>query len=306
MNHINSYFTDFESYKESVVDWELDFRLLSKNDFSSYLNMYISDNIQITRTILTGKLEQYGLTPLGFTSLTIPVNYDKEFIWLNKKTKGDKILVFPKCRTLDAVSYDNFDVYVLSIRDSYLYELIEQNELIRAAKLFNGDEQHIPISRIFSLRMNILLDNILSSLSNNVTVVSTSTISVLGLLLNEINNRGALYQNAKLRKRDIAITTAVKYINENIEEQISIPELCSLVDVSERTLEYAFFEKYKISPNQYIKYSRLNMVKQDLYKSRKTGTKISTIAGKYNFWHMGQFAHDFKLQFGKLPSEIRK
>ena len=209
MNHINSYFTDFESYKESVVDWELDFRLLSKNDFSSYLNMYMDDNIHITRTILTGKLEQYGLTPLGFTSLTIPVNYDKEFIWLNKKTKGDKILVFPKCRTLDAVSYDNFDVYVLSIRDSYLYELIEQNELISAAKLFNGDEQHIPISRSFSVKMNIILDNILSSISNNVLGENISTVSVLSLLLNEINNNGAMDQNTKLRKRDIAITTAV-------------------------------------------------------------------------------------------------
>jgi len=46
------------------------------------------------------------------------------------------------------------------------------------------------------------------------------------------------------------------------------------------------------------------MVKKELFLNEEL--KISTIAGKYNFWHMGQFAKDFKRQFGVLPSEIGK
>jgi AraC-like DNA-binding protein len=33
---------------------------------------------------------------------------------------------------------------------------------------------------------------------------------------------------------------------------------------------------------------------------------VSSIAAQYGFWHMGQFAADFKERFGVLPSELQK
>jgi len=105
-------------------------------------------------------------------------------------------------------------------------------------------------------------------------------------------------------KRDFAVKKAIELINNNINQLFSIPQLCALVGVSERTLLSAFKEKYKVSPSNYIKAFRLNLVKQEIFNSEDKS--ISKIAGKYHFWHMGQFAKDFKNQFGILPSEVKK
>jgi AraC family ethanolamine operon transcriptional activator len=48
----------------------------------------------------------------------------------------------------------------------------------------------------------------------------------------------------------------------------------------------------------------LNGVHRDLRKANLDGKRISDVANDWGFWHMGQFAADYKKLFGELPSEI--
>jgi AraC family transcriptional regulator, ethanolamine operon transcriptional activator len=77
-----------------------------------------------------------------------------------------------------------------------------------------------------------------------------------------------------------------------------------MVGVSERALLYGFKAKFRVSPSEYIKAYRLNVVKHEIYPM--PNKPIFEIASKYHFWHMGQFAKDFKQQFGVLPSEVKR
>ncbi len=43
MQLIETTFKDFDHYNLAVKDWDLDFRLLSKNDFHAYLQMFSSE-----------------------------------------------------------------------------------------------------------------------------------------------------------------------------------------------------------------------------------------------------------------------
>ena len=88
MQLIKATFHDFDLYYESIRNWDLDFRLLSKNDFQAYLHMFSSQTFQLGRTKLSGKIEQQGSTPVGFRSIVIPANYHGQYIWLNKKVNG--------------------------------------------------------------------------------------------------------------------------------------------------------------------------------------------------------------------------
>nr|WP_299161693.1 helix-turn-helix domain-containing protein [uncultured Eudoraea sp.] len=89
-----------------------------------------------------------------------------------------------------------------------------------------------------------------------------------------------------------------------MEEAIRIDQLCRNAHVSERTLDYVFKEKYQVSPIEYIKAIKLNEVKKELLQSKEQ--LISSVAAKYGFWHMWQFAADFRKRFGELPSEVQK
>ena len=107
------------------------------------------------------------------------------------------------------------------------------------------------------------------------------------------------------RRRDMALNRAVEYIKNNKSRLLSVKELCEVSKVSERTLEYAFLEKYQTGPNSYIKAHHLHLVKRELVKLKGKKVRISDIAIKYGFHHMGQFSLDFKKQFGFSPSKIR-
>jgi AraC-like DNA-binding protein len=63
-------------------------------------------------------------------------------------------------------------------------------------------------------------------------------------------------------------------------------------------------DRFGVSPKQYIQARRLNGVHRDLCKANLHGKRISDIANDWGFWHMGQFAADYRKFFGELPSEI--
>ena len=65
---------------------------------------------------------------------------------------------------------------------------------------------------------------------------------------------------------------------------------------------YAFRDRYDLSPKAFINSERLVRVKQDL-RSRPDNVPIVEIANHWGFWHMGQFARDYRRQFGELPSQ---
>lgn len=104
-------------------------------------------------------------------------------------------------------------------------------------------------------------------------------------------------------KQSKAIGQIEEIINENDFENISIIGLCKKASVSLRTLEYAVQQKFDMTPIQYIRTVRLNKVRKNLQNKRLNGNLITDIANKFGFWHMGQFAKDYKNLFGELPSE---
>jgi len=304
MQIVKSSFNNFDQYQGAIKGWELDFRLLSKNDFSAYLNMFTSKNLLLARTKLYGKIDQYGNTPKGFRTLVIPANYDNEYVWLHKNVSGNNLLIFPKSGSLDAVSFNSFDNYIISIKEEILFKIIDQLDYKNCNKLFNGDEQVLHIGKEFSASFHLLADKFLDDKIINQRRHSLAINNIIHFILKYIEESNEQIISTPQKRKDIALRKAVNIINDSEVDLISIPELCRLVGVSERTLLYAFQNKFQVSPSEYIKAIRLNKVRRELFFLKGQNVAISYLAGKYHFWHMGQFAQDFKNQFGFLPSDI--
>lgn len=312
MHLIEAKFDDFEKFKQFAVGWDLDFKLLSKNNFKAYLNIYTNDNIQIARTTLKGTIHQNGLAPNGFRSIVLPGNMGVNFNWLNKEVHSGQLLIFPRNGTLESVSFDNFDVYVISIRETKLYELVEAYGFRNSERVFEKDEKYLDLKTSFLMSVwkdiNMFLDY--TQMNNNVQSFESHQIEknmvdhLMYKILKYLETTEESHKIKKPRKRDLALRKAIDYINTNKSRLISLKELCEFSKVSERTLEYAFLEKYKTGPNSYIKAHHLNLVKKELVKLKGRKVRISDVAVKYGFHHMGQFSIDFKKQFGYSPSKI--
>ena len=82
---------------------------------------------------------------------------------------------------------------------------------------------------------------------------------------------------------------------------MSIESLCRQSGASWRTLNRAFLERFDQSPKTYYIHLRLNGVRKTLLKG--DAETVSEAANRYGFWHLGQFARDYRRFYGELPSQ---
>ncbi len=87
------------------------------------------------------------------------------------------------------------------------------------------------------------------------------------------------------------------------DEPLSMLEVCRRVGASRRKLNYCFQEVLGSSPVKYLRAVRLNGVRREL---RAGAAAVQDVATRWGFWHLGQFAREYRQQFGELPSETRR
>ncbi|WP_249185400.1 helix-turn-helix domain-containing protein [Moritella sp. 5] len=75
--------------------------------------------------------------------------------------------------------------------------------------------------------------------------------------------------------------------------------------MSRRTLQYSFESILGISPQRFIRLTRLNQIRRELSKPHQTRA-IVDVALDYGFYHPGGFSQDYKLLFGENPSTTRR
>jgi AraC family ethanolamine operon transcriptional activator len=96
---------------------------------------------------------------------------------------------------------------------------------------------------------------------------------------------------------------AEEYMEAHLHLPRTVREICAAIDVSERTLEYAFREQFGLGPLAYYKARRLNAVREQLKRAKPEATAIHAVACRWGFRHTGGFAADYRRQFGELPSQ---
>jgi len=81
----------------------------------------------------------------------------------------------------------------------------------------------------------------------------------------------------------------------------TVPDLCEMLHVSRRTLQYAFETVVGTSPVAYLRALRLNAVRREL----RTGlaTTVQDAAARHGFWSLSQFGSDYRQQFAERPSQ---
>jgi AraC family ethanolamine operon transcriptional activator len=95
---------------------------------------------------------------------------------------------------------------------------------------------------------------------------------------------------------------ALEFIDAHADDAPTVEMICAAANASWRTLNYAFRERFDVTPKQYLTAMRMRRVRQDLAELGDE-LPISEIAAHRGFWHMGAFAADYRRHFGELPSD---
>lgn len=100
-----------------------------------------------------------------------------------------------------------------------------------------------------------------------------------------------------------AMIRARDYILENYNKQISIPELCNFVYLSESYFSHTFKARFGLSPKNFILTTRINKAKELL---SSTDLKINEIAEMVGFSSQQRFNDAFKRLENLTPLKYRK
>jgi AraC family ethanolamine operon transcriptional activator len=217
-------------------------------------------------------------------------------------------MAFPLGAELDAVSIGGrLEVLTLSFSDELLAGVSRLAGFLDLEQMLDGEDT-ITVSPQAITEIRRFLHRICRELQKNPAKLETPSIryelefELPRKLLAALSGSRQKRPKPNLRARDLALRRIEDYLAEFPNDPLTVRDLCQVANVSERTLQYAFRERFGISPKSYLTALRLNGVRRDLSKADPAATRITDLAMKWGFWHMSQFAADYRRFFGELPS----
>jgi AraC-like DNA-binding protein len=250
------------------------------------------------------RFHQMGAAPAGFLTFGIPSKSVQKFRWCGQNTNGGDLLNFNLESGFDSVSPKGFNGHTFSLRQDRLQQLADQQDI-------DIDMNQAALQKSFwRSRALIRMDRRLSLLSQQ--TVSGPQVETLDaeeilnyelplLVIETLHQHKGIKENSVHHSRTV-LQRALDILEDPINLPISVAKLTVLADTSQSTLKRAFQQQLGLSPKAYIRARCLSSVRDQLSTSPPE-TLIADVANQWGFWHMGQFAADYRKMFGELPSE---
>ena len=297
-----SEFNDIYAFADQIAQARLEHYQLAPGNFYRELTQIISDPVIISTHRMNPSILQVGRGADGYTTFLIPVSLLQDVSWRKYRLTGKRIGILKSGEQHFGITQRNFFAVALSIRNSYfhgliikhgyegnIYKLIQQTEAIdlRQEDAFQIQQMVINLCKSKKLDYDLM------------------TIALPELLLKSIANRAGEPPKHQTTSREIVFGNSLAYIHRHLDQEITTSNICSVVEISERSLRYIFKEIIRLSPLKYVKFIKLNKARQDIRNAKKN-MDIGTISGKWGFSHSGRFAAAYKKLFGEYTNESRK
>ena len=299
---------DFDEFCANISNWDVDFYQLERGRFSSEHLIFGDARTIFMKAKFNRRLLQQGTAPQNLITIALLTDPMNNMHWRNLDVCGNSLLIFPPDGELHCISHADFDVLSFSLTEETLnqtcasFELPDFKTLRNHNEVFRCNPRELSKLRKYLFSINHTLISGGETIRNALSLrqIEQEMADRLVRLLAECRHP---IKNKPVRKRDLALKPAENYIFESDSSVVTIPELCNAANASKRTLEYAFLERYALTPKAYTLIYRLNNAHKQLRQAKLGTNQVSEIARQHGFWHMGQFSADYKKLFANHPSE---
>ena len=305
---IKQTFTNFHEMTEILTHWDVEIRQLEPSVVNDTVTLLKAKDIYLGQFQFTGKTHQKGEFPPGRT-FVFHCGEDSNIRWRNKDVSSDSLMICPIGAKLDAVTKGTpASPHAITLPEELMLSRLQNKEqeyykeLVAAHDLIPVDPNKIKtVKDIFDKYMEGAEEDPKLIESNNYQ--SCLEEELISALIEALFS----YESYNSPDTDTALSSIWEklenYMETHKDKPFKVSELSQAIAVSESTLNRLFNAKFGISPKSYLIKLRLNAVYQDLKQSSPDKIKIYMIANKWGFWHMGQFAADYRKLFGELPME---
>lgn len=300
-------FDDFDQFARVVQGWDFEWHQLDRGQLEARLEQIQGPSVLLTRLGFSRQFHQQGSQPPGMLTFGFPGEGVSEVKWCGRPSTQRSLHTFNSANGYEAVSQVGFRGNTLSFSEDFLGRLAESLEIPGTEDLLARANQSFDCDPVILTTLRRKLRALFATAAADPSVVSSvgfldeieTEIPTLMLTAMAGGHRSARRLSSSVRHK--AARDALVLVRDRPEDPVTVQEICTAVGVSERTLQHAFREQFGVTPKRYLQAVRLDGVRRSL-RSADLNAKVADVANAWGFWHLGQFAADYRRQFGELPS----
>jgi len=301
--------TDVDAHAANLSGWNQQYDQLSSGKFYGKINEIWMGRLQLFCEFTSHTVRQSCKPWQGSWWFGIPVhNFDLSRIGSYCIGK-DAIAVRPGSADFELLTPENFEILGVVVEQRELIEHAEMTEHVSLSPLcFNafllntGQNKKAQLQSLFQQILAEVKEcpRLLEHPSSRQTIRS----SILQALAEACSIQAQPIQpNRTEINHHVLVLRIREYILEHQDEPVTISGICRHFFVSRRTLQNAFHSVTGMNPVAYLRAVRLNQVRRMLRDHNSGVRSVQDAAAQCGFWHLSQFACDYRKLFGELPSE---
>lgn len=298
---------DVDVHAGAQPEWQQTYQQLSGGAFQGLVHHVQLPGLRLVREDSSRALHQRGDLGQGAYGFAMPLAASGPAIFNGQRVTADTVMV-GRGDELDLVTPERFSLLAVVVDGELLNPLWErmygkplaawlETQLVTGARpaaadavrglhlqalarLSGPDAADTPAPALLRLRDALLMEWI-EALPERVTADALPAVAT--------------------RRR--LVDRACQLMLAPHDEPPTLLQVCQQVGASRRKLELCFQEVLGTSPARYLRAVRLNGVRRLL---RGGAPSVQQAAEQWGFFHLGQFARDYRAQFGELPSQTRR
>lgn len=304
---LNMRSSDIDEFVQATRGWDLDFRQLDSGISDTRLEMIMLTSARLMRFRFNRSFHQQGATIKGFRTFGLIEEGVSDARWYSREIDDSTILSFHPAGEFEAVARSDFQAFTLSYDEQQLAEIAEALEISSIDSALGRSEMSLTNAQPVAALRN-RLRHMFAAIAKKPSLLEFTAIlndlenEIPAQLLSVLAASTDDKRRPSIRARDRALKLSLSFIDEHAHKSPTVLEMCRASGVSWRTLNYAFHEHFGITPKRYLTIMRLNAVRKELLAAKPAMTVVR-VASHWGFWHMGQFAADYRRHFSELPSQ---
>jgi len=295
-------FGDVDELGEVARDWDLDFRQLDRGRLDGSVTQWVTPTLQLARASLSRRMHQRGTPPKRLRTFAIPTDPQAELYWHGHHVRGDRVRTLRPGGELESISAPGHDVLVVSVEEALLDEAAYRTGQGGLTRLLGG----AALVALPPGTMDLLRIGVARALETGLARPSGSSgwihAEIPALLVRALGAAAVDGREPSTAGRARVVREAMALVRGYGHEVTRVSDLCRLVGSTERSLQRGFREIAGVSPKEYLMAHRLHGVRRALRRADPSSTRVADVANEWGYWHLGQFAADYRRQFGEKPS----
>lgn len=300
---------DTDCLARSISGWSQDYEQLKSGQFEGRLSELCFGEAQLFLEQTSLALRQLCTVPSDYVWFGLPLSEVRSVRINGVPVQSGRIAVHRGGRGFELLTPDALQFWGVVVKEELLMAYAHQFEceewlfkVLDRPVLGVCEERKLDVQemcRQILLQARQTSDTVLEApLRQSLT---DKTLSALFSLFQTVESVPVDRKSAQQRHR--IVERADAYVRSRQDQLVTVSELCSALNISRRALQVGFQDVLGVSPHAYIRTVSLNGVRSHLKNANSPYVSVQDAAAAYGFWHMSQFAVDYRQLFGERPSE---